>query len=426
VSCVLVSNGTYSLSGLTCAVVPVFFSQYHGFVSFRFEHRGLPPAASHKGVEKVFDFSHIKPPSLLNEEDRIERARRMNVLHSRRKRERERIEIEVLHEQCDEMRTFKSELIHERSRLEALLTTARSIVANPSPDGGDGVPVESNSSASQGGDPTAARQFVSMPSPVFVSADSNGNFRQSQQQQSQQLQNQQQQSQQLQNQHQQNQQQHQQNQPENAGYYTQGHYFTNASGQMIVPQGQAFVHQGQTFVQQNQANPSQGTFVMAPSASTQPYCLVPSSASGMQAAPTGYTMQQVPAQGMPHQHMHGGVPQQQFVPVVEVQYQQGSTPYFMQVNGGPAPAGFVQSPGPVSLGYVQAPGPAPGGFVQTPGMSYSVPVPVMTTSAPDFGQYFTTTTTGESTAAGAAPTMLSDESSRGNAAPSDLLTHPFP
>jgi hypothetical protein len=367
-------------------------------------------------VEKVFDFSHIKPPSLLNEEDRIERARRMNVLHSRRKRERERIEIEVLHEQCDEMRTFKSELIHERSRLEALLTTARSIVANPSPDGGYGVPVESNSSASQGADPTVARPFVSMPSPVFVSNESNGNFRQSQQQ-SQQLQNQQQ------NQHQQ---QQQQNQPDNAGYYTQGPYFTNASGQMIVPQGQAFVHQGQTFVQQNQANHSRGTFVMAPSASTQPYCLVPSSASGMQAAPTGYTVQQVPAQGMPQQHMQGGVAQQQFVPVVEVQYQQGSTPYFMQVNGGPAPAGFVQSPGPVSLGYVQAPGPAPVGFVQTPGMSYTVPVPVMTTSAPDFGPYYTTTTTGDSAAAAAAPTMLSDESSRSNAAPSDLLAHPFP
>jgi hypothetical protein len=384
-------------------------------------------------VEKVFDFSHIKPPSLLNEEDRIERARRMNVLHSRRKRERERIEIEVLHEQCDEMRTLKSELIHERSRLQALLTTAQSIVANPSPNGGYGVLPESNASVSQGADPAATRQFVSMPAPAFVSNDSNDNFRQNQLPQNQPQQPNQNQLQPNQLRPNQNQQQSQQpnqqqrdgfvGQPENAAFYTQGHYFTNASGQMMVPQGQAFVHQGQAFVQQNQANASQGTFVMAPSAATQPYCLVPSNGSGMQASATGYTVQQVPAQGMPQQHMQG-VPQQQFVPVVEVQYQQASTPYFMQVNGGPAPAGFVQSPGPVSLGFVQSPGPAPVGFVQSQGMTYSVPVPIMTTSAPDFGPYYATTT-GESAASAPAPTMMSDESSRSNAAPSDALVQTF-
>jgi hypothetical protein len=95
--------------------------------------RDLPPAASHKGIEKVFDFSLIKAPSMLDEDDRIERARRMNVLHSRRKRERERIEIEVLVEQCDEMRALKVELLQESSHLQALLITAQSIVASLPP-----------------------------------------------------------------------------------------------------------------------------------------------------------------------------------------------------------------------------------------------------------------------------------------------------
>jgi hypothetical protein len=49
----------------------------------------------------------------------------MNVLHSRRKRERERIEIEVLHEQADDYRSQNSELKRENDRLEVLLVSAQ-------------------------------------------------------------------------------------------------------------------------------------------------------------------------------------------------------------------------------------------------------------------------------------------------------------
>ena len=94
-----------------------------------FHQWNLPPAASHKGVDKVFDFSGLKQPSKLSEDDRIERSRRMNVLHSRRKRERERIEIEVLHEHCDELRAKRQCLVREGERLQQLIGAAHNSVA---------------------------------------------------------------------------------------------------------------------------------------------------------------------------------------------------------------------------------------------------------------------------------------------------------
>jgi len=84
----------------------------------------LPPGTCHKEVDKIFDFSEMKLPSQLSEEERVERARRMNVLHSRRKRERERIEIEVLHEQVSDLRTENSILSEEQVRLERIVDEA--------------------------------------------------------------------------------------------------------------------------------------------------------------------------------------------------------------------------------------------------------------------------------------------------------------
>jgi len=84
----------------------------------------LPPAASHKDQDKIFDFSGMKLPSELSEKDRVERSRRMNVLHSRRKRERERIEVEVLREQCSDLRAQRLELDREYSRLLSMMQSA--------------------------------------------------------------------------------------------------------------------------------------------------------------------------------------------------------------------------------------------------------------------------------------------------------------
>jgi len=100
----------------------------------------LPPAASHKRIDKVFDFSKIKQPSELGEEERVERSRRMNVLHSRRKRERERVEIEVLHEQCAELRAQNSEARQTHEQLKHLLEFATMKIARLKR--GDSAPLE--------------------------------------------------------------------------------------------------------------------------------------------------------------------------------------------------------------------------------------------------------------------------------------------
>jgi hypothetical protein len=52
----------------------------------------------------------------------------MNVLHSRRKREREKVEIAVFNEHVDELRVAREHLINEKHRLHGLLQAAKSQV----------------------------------------------------------------------------------------------------------------------------------------------------------------------------------------------------------------------------------------------------------------------------------------------------------
>ena len=77
-------------------------------------------------------FNMISPPKSegLSEEDKLERKRRMNVIHSRRKRQRERIEVEGLNEQCMELKGQQDSLVREGEHLEALLQQADRVIAD--------------------------------------------------------------------------------------------------------------------------------------------------------------------------------------------------------------------------------------------------------------------------------------------------------
>lgn len=88
----------------------------------------LPAGVSNKQAADMFDFSRVTPLSKLSEAERLERKRRLNVVHSRRKRERERIEIEVLNEQCDEQQERKKSLHREYHRLKTLVHRANALV----------------------------------------------------------------------------------------------------------------------------------------------------------------------------------------------------------------------------------------------------------------------------------------------------------
>jgi hypothetical protein len=61
-----------------------------------------------------------------------ERKRRMNVIHSKRKRVREKIKVEGMNEQCLGLAEENTALVREGRRLESLLRHAEAIVAESS------------------------------------------------------------------------------------------------------------------------------------------------------------------------------------------------------------------------------------------------------------------------------------------------------
>ena len=105
---------------------------YESFVQWqelrtRFEW-GLPPGVGGKDSSSLFDFaSSTMPLKNLNDEEKIERKRRLNVLHSRRKREREKVEIEVLQEQAIELEENNRALDEDHERLQLLLHKAKEV-----------------------------------------------------------------------------------------------------------------------------------------------------------------------------------------------------------------------------------------------------------------------------------------------------------
>ena len=91
----------------------------------RFEWK-LPLGLSGRSSEvaEAFRFPSLTPYSALTEEEKAVRKRRMNVIHSRRKRDRIKVEEEVLTEHIEEMRQQQGKLVEENRRLESLQQSA--------------------------------------------------------------------------------------------------------------------------------------------------------------------------------------------------------------------------------------------------------------------------------------------------------------
>jgi len=90
---------------------------------------GLPAGSAGKDECLGLDFASVKPLWELTDDEKTERKRRMNVIHSRRKRERERIEIEVLQEQCQDLGDRNEALTIENLQFEGILIEAESNAA---------------------------------------------------------------------------------------------------------------------------------------------------------------------------------------------------------------------------------------------------------------------------------------------------------
>lgn len=107
---------------------------------------GLPLSTVQKASVPKGRSYNVPNLSELPEPEQDERKRRLNLLHSRRKREKERAQIEALQEQVSDLEETKSKLNEENARLQAALGQASQylpVSASPPPSSTEGPRVAS-------------------------------------------------------------------------------------------------------------------------------------------------------------------------------------------------------------------------------------------------------------------------------------------
>lgn len=73
------------------------------------------------------NFPAIKPYAVLTDDNKAERQRRLNVIHCRRKRDRQLVETQTLREQCEDLLEVHDALVAESKRLEDLIAAAKAM-----------------------------------------------------------------------------------------------------------------------------------------------------------------------------------------------------------------------------------------------------------------------------------------------------------
>jgi hypothetical protein len=135
----------------------------------------IPLGHSGRDPSKIYDdFPAIKPYSLLPENEKTERDRRLNVVHCRRKRDKRRVEVDTLEEECSELRENSNELLEENRRLEDLVRTAVVMVEQEEGEQGDPTSAQAEPSSpscssadfseTQDSISTAAQLWLDLPS----------------------------------------------------------------------------------------------------------------------------------------------------------------------------------------------------------------------------------------------------------------------
>jgi hypothetical protein len=108
----------------------------------------IPLGFSGRDHSKIYDdFPAIKPYSLLPENEKAERNRRLNVVHCRRKRDQKRVESDALLEECTELREKSKDLLQENRRLEDLARTAVALVEQVEEEQGGLISVQTETSS---------------------------------------------------------------------------------------------------------------------------------------------------------------------------------------------------------------------------------------------------------------------------------------
>jgi hypothetical protein len=88
-------------------------------------------------LEIYDEFPSIKPYSILLENQKAERDRRLNVVHCRRKRDRKRVEVDVLEEEHTDLIEQHKVLLEENRRLQDHVRTAVAMVEHVEEEQGD-------------------------------------------------------------------------------------------------------------------------------------------------------------------------------------------------------------------------------------------------------------------------------------------------
>jgi hypothetical protein len=95
----------------------------------------IPLGFSGRDHSEAFAFPGIKPYTLLP--DKVERDRRLNVIHCRRKRDKKRVQVEDLEEECAELRETRETLLEENHTLEDRVRIATAAVERAKQERGD-------------------------------------------------------------------------------------------------------------------------------------------------------------------------------------------------------------------------------------------------------------------------------------------------
>jgi hypothetical protein len=106
------------------------YSQFPQWQDIRIRYEwDLPAGTGNKDSGLTYEYT-VAQYCNLSEQEKVERRRKMNILNSRRKRERRKIEGTVLHEQVEELKELNGNLVAHNRHLEELLEQANAVVAN--------------------------------------------------------------------------------------------------------------------------------------------------------------------------------------------------------------------------------------------------------------------------------------------------------
>jgi hypothetical protein len=126
------SLNTLSQHGLTAKNLPTSVGgtfgrlQFSQWLELRVRYEWYVPAGTrNKALLDMFDFSHVKPLSELSGDELAERKRRMNILHTRRKRDRENQEELSSRDQIAALSSDNDRLRGDNARLEKILEWSR-------------------------------------------------------------------------------------------------------------------------------------------------------------------------------------------------------------------------------------------------------------------------------------------------------------